>query len=209
MGEVAPSYPDLLARVDSWFRGVLAAHPGGMQCRSGCFDCCLGLFDVSLADVELLREGLAALDPEVRRGIAERSRTLMEKVYARRPDLRGAASLAALDEAEIDAVVEGVGPERCVCLGAEGQCLVYPHRPIICRLGGAPVVDTSGEVIHPEGCFKNSVTVANVPRMPAEAIRAEERGHLERLEAAGFLGLKAEETLFIPMVVLGAAGSDR
>lgn len=199
------TYPELLARVDTWFRGVLAAHPTKMQCRQGCFDCCLGLFDISIADVQLLQEGLAALAEPVRRGIEERSRALMEKVIAREPGLKGKATLESLDDDDIDALTDAVGPERCACLGEQGECLVYDHRPIVCRLNGAPVVDVSGVTVHPEGCFKNSITPREVPRFAFEAIQKEERQHLRKLAKAGFRGIdNPYASMFIPMAVLAA-----
>jgi Fe-S-cluster containining protein len=197
------AYRRLLGRVDAWFARVLAEHPSKMQCRRGCFDCCLGLFDISIADAALLREGLAALAAPVREGIEARARALMEKVAAERPELRGARTLDALDEDEIDDLTDAVGPERCPCLGEGGECLVYDYRPMVCRLNGAPVVDVSGAVVHEEGCFKNSVTPGETPRLEYDVIRREERKLLRRLYRAGLRGVgRPEETALIAQAVL-------
>jgi Fe-S-cluster containining protein len=190
-------YRSLLGRVDAWFARVLAEHPSKMQCRKGCFDCCLGLFDISVADAALLRKGLARVDPEIRAGIEARARAVMEKIGAERPELRDRATLEGLDEDEIDALTDAIGPERCPCLGEGGECLVYDHRPMVCRLNGAPIVDRAGAVVHPEGCFKNSVTPAEVPRLEYDVIRREERRLLRRLA-----GAEAEQTALLAQVVL-------
>jgi len=189
----------LLKKVDTWFAGVLERHPAKMQCKRGCFDCCLGIFDISIADAALLKEGLGKLDPAVRAGIEERSRVQL----ARLPQVGGAATLEEFDDDEIDAMSDAIGTERCVCLGEGGECLVYEQRPMVCRLNGAPIVDVSGRVVHGEGCFKNSVTTREVPRIDTELIRKEERRHLMRLKKAGFAGIESPEaTMFIPMAVL-------
>src|SRR6185369_11303666 len=60
-------YKGLLSKVDAWYRSVKERHPDRVPCVKGCRDCCIGLFDVTLADRDLLREGLAAADPEVRK----------------------------------------------------------------------------------------------------------------------------------------------
>jgi Fe-S-cluster containining protein len=190
-------YRPLLNTADDWFARVLKKHPDKMQCRRGCFDCCLGLFDISIADASLLAEGLALLDSAVRRGIEDRARAVMKKL----PDL--GASLEDLDDDAIDALSDSVGPERCVCLGDDGACLVYEHRPLVCRLNGAPIVDSSGQTVHAEGCFKNSVTTRDVPKIDYAAIEKEERKVLKKLFKAGFTGVDgAYATFFIPQAVL-------
>ena len=50
-------YGQLLSRVDAWYRSVQEQHPDQVPCTKGCRDCCIGLFDVSLADRDLLRDG--------------------------------------------------------------------------------------------------------------------------------------------------------
>ena len=73
-------YKELLSKVDAWYRSVKAAHPAEVPCAKGCRDCCIGLFDVSLADRDLLREGLAAADPQVRKDIEARAAALTARL---------------------------------------------------------------------------------------------------------------------------------
>src|SRR5688572_20242482 len=75
--EPMPDYLDFLARVDAWYEGVRRAHPDKVTCTKGCRDCCLGLFDISVADRDLLREGLAKADPETRRDIQSRAARIL------------------------------------------------------------------------------------------------------------------------------------
>src|SRR5262249_23235663 len=73
---VVDEYKELLAKVDAWYRSVKESHPAEVPCTKGCRDCCIGLFDISLADRDLLREGMAAADPALRKDIEERAAAL-------------------------------------------------------------------------------------------------------------------------------------
>jgi Fe-S-cluster containining protein len=196
---VREDYLRLLGSADAWFGRVLTEHREKMQCGRGCFDCCLGLFDITIADAAFLREGLDKLDATTRHTIEERSRALLARV----PGLDGAATLEEVDDETIDAMSDAVGPERCVCLGDDGACLVYANRPLVCRLNGAPLVDLAERVVHAEGCFKNSITTVDVPRLDYAMIEKEERKVLQKLYKAGFKGVgEAYATMFIPQAVL-------
>src|SRR5688572_22229591 len=139
-------YRAILDRVDEWYRSVQQAHPDKVPCTKGCRDCCLGLFDISIADRDLLREGLSKADPTTRRDIQERASQLMAQLRERFPDL--ADSLDGFSDREIDDVTDALGGVECPVLGREGECRLYAHRPLICRLSGVPVVDLSGSVVH-------------------------------------------------------------
>ncbi len=84
-----------------------AAH---VQCRPGCSDCCHQTFVVSELEGELLREGLATLEPAARAQVKERA-------AAHRPDQR----------------------QPCPVLDERGQCRLYDYRPRICRKYGIPL----------------------------------------------------------------------
>lgn len=153
-------YRRLLARVDDWYRSVKAT------CSIGCRDCCLGLFDISQADAELLQEGMANLDDATRRDIEARSLALLDRL--------GVRSLDGLNDDQIDEVCSRMGPVECPVLGPKGECRLYEFRPLTCRLMGAPVVDLSGEEIHPEGCPKCTLRPCDTPRIDHRGIREEE-----------------------------------
>lgn len=195
VGTVAPPMPTarpallaryraLLDRIDSWFRRVSCRFCAKVACRRGCIDCCLGLFDVTPLDADLLREGLARLPAAERADIRERARAVCAQAAAVEPRLEGRRTLAGLTEAEVDALIETIGPVRCPVLGPDGACRLYEHRPLVCRLNGIPLVDVCGRVIQREGCFKNSLAIddasAEAMGLDAQAIRREEEELLGR-----------------------------
>lgn len=87
------------------------AHPA-WPCRRGCDACCRSLADVprmTRAEWELLREGLDALPAAVRAEV----------------------------DARIAALAHATRPIVCPMLDEkEGACLVYAHRPAMCRTYG-------------------------------------------------------------------------
>jgi len=166
-------YKDLLSKVDAWYRSVKERHPDQVPCTKGCRDCCIGLFDVSLADRDLLREGLAAADPEVRRDIETRAGALMARIREQAPDLGD--TLDGWSAEEIDDLCDAAGDVECPVLGREGECRLYAHRPLTCRMSGVPVVDLSGNTVYPEGCAKCALKPKDAPRLDCDRISRQER----------------------------------
>jgi Fe-S-cluster containining protein len=170
---VTDDYRPLLARVDAWYRSVKEAHPDKVPCTKGCRDCCIGLFDVSLADRDLLREGLAAADPAVRKDIGARAAALVAKLRELRPELGD--TLDGWESTDVDDLCDDAGDVECPVLGPGGECRLYEHRPLTCRMSGVPVVDQAGRTVYPEGCAKCTLKPAETPRLDCERISRQER----------------------------------
>ena len=166
-------YRQILAKVDAWYRSVQEAHPGEVPCTKGCRDCCIGLFDVSLADRDLLREGLAAADPALRRDIESRAAALMAKLRELSPGLGD--TLDGWSPDDVDDLCDEAGDVECPVLGKDGECRLYAHRPLTCRMSGVPVVDLSGNPVFPEGCAKCTLKPAAAPRLDCDRISRQER----------------------------------
>jgi Fe-S-cluster containining protein len=47
------------------------------------------------------------------------------------------------DDARIDRIVDAARVPPCPCLGNAGECLIYEHRPMACRLEGVPMIDVN------------------------------------------------------------------
>jgi Fe-S-cluster containining protein len=166
-------YKELLAKVDTWYRSVKERHPDQVPCTKGCRDCCIGLFDVSLADRDLLREGLAAADPAARKDIEERAAALLVRLRELAPELGD--TLDGWEAEEIDDFCDLVGDVECPVLGREGDCRLYAHRPLTCRMSGVPVVNLAGEPVFPEGCAKCTLKPKDTPRLDCDRLSRQER----------------------------------
>ena len=147
-------YRALLGSVDAWFGRCRQLAGGAIRCAEGCSGCCRGLFDISLLDARLLQEGLAQLAPAVREAVLERCRPRLAELARRWPGFAHPYLLNALPDEEWTEMPEG-DETPCPLLGADGRCLVYQSRPLLCRLHGLPNIDRSGESFGDDWCTLN------------------------------------------------------
>jgi Fe-S-cluster containining protein len=166
-------YKELLAKVDAWYRSVKETHPEQVPCAKGCRDCCIGLFDISLADRDLLREGMAAADPALRKDIEERAAALLARL--RELDPRLGDTLDGWSPDDIDDLCDAAGDVECPVLGPGGECRLYAHRPLTCRMSGVPVVNLAGQPVFPEGCAKCTLKPKDTPRLDCDRLSRQER----------------------------------
>jgi Fe-S-cluster containining protein len=113
LAEAMEALARIFAAMDAGYEGAALAH--GFVCR-GCDDnCCRTRFDHhTLVEYLYLRQGLKALAAAERDHLAVR-----------------AAQVATRQAA--------APSEPLMCpLNAQGRCLLYAHRPMICRLHGIP-----------------------------------------------------------------------
>lgn len=207
--EPVRTYRKLLEQVDDWYRSTKERFPERVPCSIGCRDCCLGLFEITPADAELLREGLSKTDARTRRDIERRARKIILGLRAAYPDL--GETLDGYSPGEIDDLCELAGPVECPALGKKGECRLYEHRPLVCRLCGIPVVDKTGKTIDPDGCGKCTLRPKEAPRLDYAALRRKETAILKRLGPK-----QSEVTLLLPQALMspeataaGAAGPRR
>jgi len=150
METILHQYRQLLDAVDAWFLRCRQHLGGEGGCRSECAECCRGLFDITLLDACLLRQGFEQLPPATRGQVLSRSRPILQRLQRRFPGIDQGWLLPA-DAADcLPLVDEEETP--CPLLDAAGRCLLYAHRPLTCRLYGLPHVDVSGETFLDEWC---------------------------------------------------------
>ena len=140
-------YRELLERLDAWFAEGLARHGAVVPCRAGCTACCHGPFDISAADAELLREGLATLPPADRTEVRVRAELLLTRISELAPGWGPPWSIDELGEEGFDRIAEALADVPCPMLGDDGRCRVYAHRPLVCRLIGLPMLTDLGETL--------------------------------------------------------------
>jgi Fe-S-cluster containining protein len=140
-------YPSLLAGLDAWHAEAHVRYPGVIPCRPGCSACCHGPFDISVADALLVREAVRALPPAVRAGVRQRAESQIEAMRRIEPALIAPWDITALGEERFDDLIEAFDAEPCPALDDAGACLIYAHRPMICRLMGLGLETPDGHVI--------------------------------------------------------------
>jgi Fe-S-cluster containining protein len=126
-------YREIIERADAHFQEVARTQPAQLQCN-GCSLCCYGLFEIGSADIPVLAEGLSRLHPARRKAIIRRSVDIIAATA--HPNLR------EVSPQEKDAFFELTSSTRCPNLSDDGRCLVYEHRPLVCRTFGVPLRDS-------------------------------------------------------------------
>ncbi|HMU60638.1 MAG TPA: YkgJ family cysteine cluster protein [Gemmatimonadales bacterium] len=135
MNPIAARYRTLLQSLDTWTATARQRHPGVIPCRQGCTACCHGPFDISVADVLLLRETVAELPRERRAALLMRAGAAAARQRELVPDWAAPFDVRDLGEARFDEVCEALATEACPCL-EDGACVVYEGRPAVCRMMG-------------------------------------------------------------------------
>ena len=206
MNEVLGEYRRLLTDVDTWFRGCIARLGEKIRCVEGCSECCRGLFDITLLDAALLKDGFDRLDAATREQVLARCRERLAGMRRLWPDFAHPYLLNSRPEEEWEILMPDDDETPCPLLGEDGRCLVYEFRPMTCRLHGLPLVDLTGEVLHDEWCTLNYVD--GDPLTDAE-LRGEftrifqEEVRLFRRFSAELLGREFRELdTFIPTALL-------
>jgi hypothetical protein len=146
----ARRYRALLETLDTWTDQARSHHPGILPCRRGCTACCHGPFDISVADVLLLRETVAALPPETREALLARAASAAARQQDMVPGWAAPHDIGNLGEAPFDALCEALAADPCPCL-EDGACAVYDGRPTVCRIMGLGLEALDGRVLD-NGC---------------------------------------------------------
>ncbi len=125
------NYRDILERADRHFATVMQAQPQNLQCGAGCSLCCYGLFEIGSGDVPVIAEGLESLHPMRRKKIIRRALEIVSA--SAHPNLRECSP------EEKEAFFERTQSVACPNLDETGRCMMYEHRPLVCRTFGLPL----------------------------------------------------------------------
>ena len=153
MEEILHQYQTLLGTVDAWFARAQQSAGDQVRCVRGCSACCRGLFDISLLDARLLQAGFAKLPEAVRAPVLVKAQERLAQLQAKWPGFAHPYTLNHLPDAEWTEMPED--DETPCPLLVDGQCLVYEHRPMVCRAHGISHIDHNGEIFDDSWCTRN------------------------------------------------------
>ncbi len=133
-----------------WKRAALAARPGDVLCREGCFGCCIGSFEVSFPEALVLREAVSRLPDARKKSVLLRAEKLVAFGARFFPGDPAAGILDPDRSEEQDGeFFASVGNLACPLLELPGgRCAVYESRPVTCRTYGLAWKERE-EVVHP------------------------------------------------------------
>ncbi len=151
------NYKSILERADEHFSAVMQTQPQNLACGAGCSLCCYGLFEIGSGDVPVIAEGLAKLHPSRRKKIIRRALEIVEK--SEHPNLRECSP------AEKEAFFDRTQSTPCPNLDDNGLCMMYEHRPLVCRTFGLPLKE--GRKYVGDICELNFTTATRAEQMKA------------------------------------------
>lgn len=134
ISQVFHSYELLVDKADSVFRKMEEAHGSCIKCKRHCSDCCHAVFGLFLIEAASLQEHFSQLDND------KRHAALLKCNQADRDLKRLETRLRAHeDDPQMRAYVLARERIRCPLLNDNQDCLLYPYRPITCRVYGIPI----------------------------------------------------------------------
>lgn len=137
-------YEKILADMDQVFNQLSSDFPEEITCHKGCTDCCYALFDLSLIEAMYINQKyLDQLSDGVRATIKDRADKADRETYK----IKRRVYKSRQQGVDADQIMDEVGRERvrCPLLTADDACVLYPFRPVTCRLYGLPL-SIGGEV---------------------------------------------------------------
>lgn len=120
-------YRKILERADAHFASVMQAQPQNLQCGKGCSLCCYGLFEIGSGDVPVIAEGLERMHPARRKKVIHRALEIEQ------------INLREVSPEEKEAYFDRTQSTACPNLDDNGLCVMYEHRPLVCRTFGLPL----------------------------------------------------------------------
>ena len=131
--ELLGRYALMLAEADRTFQRMRQAYGGNIRCRPGCSDCCHAVFGLFLVEGLYLQTHFRNLARKERRAALLRGQKSEKALLSLENEVKrfchdpGSASL-----------VLARGRVPCPLLDTSRQCVLYPHRPLTCRIYGIP-----------------------------------------------------------------------
>jgi Fe-S-cluster containining protein len=149
----ADDYRKILERADAHFGSVMKSQPQNLQCGAGCSLCCYGLFEIGSGDVPVIAEGLEKMHPARRKMVIKRALEIEQ------------INLRECSPEEKEAYFDRTQSTPCPNLDEKGLCMMYEHRPLVCRTFGLPLRE--GRAYLGDICELNFTESTSAERMRA------------------------------------------
>jgi len=148
MNRIIRKYSQFLEHTTEQFS--VASKKNNVKCKRGCHECCTsGFFDITLLDALYIRENLKKIPANIRKYVVNKANEQLDVLEKKGAFLRKNPLLKTL--ASIDSISRRSAIMGCPALDDNGACLIYEHRPHICRLFG-PTIRGTRRAVRLEGC---------------------------------------------------------
>jgi len=131
--ELFREYEELLAIADQAFRRMEQDYGNEIKCEIHCTDCCYAIFGLFLIESVYIKYHFDQLNDSEKREALLRADQADE-------DLANLEKRLAVyqDDAQLQAYALARQRVRCPLLNDQQECILYPYRPITCRVYGIP-----------------------------------------------------------------------
>jgi Fe-S-cluster containining protein len=160
MNRIIKKYAQFLEQAKTVYSEAAAKH--GVGCKQGCHECCsVGFFDITLLDAIYLRSALKRVSATVRKRVLAKANEQLDILEKKKAFFRKDPLLKTLPA--IDSLSRRSAKMSCPAL-ENGVCMIYDHRPHICRIFG-PTIRGPRRAVQLEGCglFKKEIPDADFP----------------------------------------------
>jgi Fe-S-cluster containining protein len=163
MKRIVRKYTKFLENTTVRFREATKKHK--VKCKRGCHECCsVGFFDITLLDALHLRESLKKMPADIRKKVVAKANEQLDILEKKGAFSRKDPLLKSLPA--IDSISRRSAKMKCPALNDNGACLIYEHRPHICRIFG-PTIRGARRANLLDGCgyFTREIPEADFPIM--------------------------------------------
>lgn len=127
------SYELLVDKADVAFRKMEKGHGTCINCERHCSDCCHAVFGLFLIEAAYIKQHFDQLDSKVGREALLRCNDTERALKRLEIRLKNCE-----EDPQMQALVLARERIRCPLLDENQDCILYPYRPITCRVYGIP-----------------------------------------------------------------------
>jgi len=128
-------YDNLVSKADQAFERMAGEFEECIKCEPHCADCCHAVFGLFLIEAVFLKQDFDQLGKEDRDAALERGSEAekeLEKLERTLKEFENDPQMSAYSMARARI--------RCPLLNDDNECILYPYRPITCRVYGIPTM---------------------------------------------------------------------
>jgi Fe-S-cluster containining protein len=126
-------YEAQIAKADQAFERMIQEYPDCVRCEPHCSDCCHAVFGLFLIEAAFLKNDFDQLDEAQKAAALSRAQTADEAF-----DQLGRNLELFEDDPQMKVYAMAKARIQCPLLNDQQECILYPYRPITCRVYGIP-----------------------------------------------------------------------
>lgn len=133
LDSIIQDYEALVDRADKVFKEVEKEYSSLIQCKKSCSDCCYAVFGLFLIEAVFVKHQFDGIDEK------EIYDSVMRCDEAELAIKRMEVKLMNYeDDPDMQTLIYATERIRCPLLNDHNECVIYPYRPITCRVYGIP-----------------------------------------------------------------------